>query len=366
VVTSSPPTALTGLTQDRTTSPRMITEQAPHCAIPHPNRGPLRPRLSLRTNSRGVSGSTSTVWSRPFTFSLIRFILPVSVGRGRDPGCVKTGSTYRCSPLIDNGLWRHERLKIATFNINNVNKRLYNLTAWLARAEPDVVCLQELKAEQHAFPEDALCTLGYRAVWLGERSWNGVAILARGVDPILTRISLPGRPEDPQARYIEAAVKGVLIASIYLPNGNPQPGLKFDHKLAWLERLSAHAAELLAADVPVVLAGDYNVVPTVHDIYPTRSLDKNALIQPESRAAFARLLAQGWTDALRSLHPHGPLWTFWDYERGRWAADKGMRLDHLLLSPILRDRLVDGGVDRWARGEANASDHAPAWIVLDL
>jgi exodeoxyribonuclease-3 len=255
-------------------------------------------------------------------------------------------------------------LKIATFNINNINKRLDNLLKWLAKAKPDVVCLQELKSEQTAFPERALQALGYSAVWQGEKSWNGVAILARGCEPILTRLALPGNPEDHHARYIEAAVNGVLIASIYLPNGNPQPGPKFQYKLAWFERLSAHAAELISAGVPVVLAGDYNVVPTASDIYPTKSLDKNALIQPESRAAFARLLAQGWTDALRTLYPHEPLWTFWDYERGRWPADKGMRLDHLLLSPTLRDRLVDGGVDRWTRGEANASDHAPAWIVL--
>jgi exodeoxyribonuclease-3 len=257
-------------------------------------------------------------------------------------------------------------LKIVTFNINNINKRLENLVAWLAKTEPDIVCLQELKADQRAFPADTLRALGYRAVWQGERSWNGVAILARGRDPVLTRSSLPGNPEDRQARYVEAAVNGVLIASIYLPNGNPQPGPKFTYKLAWFERLITHAAELMMAGVPVVLAGDYNVVPTVQDIYQTRSLDKNALIQPESRQAFAQLLAQGWTDALRRLQPDGPLWTFWDYERDRWAADKGMRLDHFLLSPKMSERLVDGGVDRWVRGEENASDHAPAWIVLDL
>jgi exodeoxyribonuclease-3 len=255
---------------------------------------------------------------------------------------------------------------IATFNINNINKRLDNLLAWLARAEPDVVCLQELKAEQRAFPAQSLRTLGYHSVWQGERSWSGVAILARNADPVLTRASLPGDPQDRQARYIEAAVQGVLIASIYLPNGNPQPGPKFTYKLAWFERLIAHAADLLGTGMPVVLAGDYNVVPSVQDIYPTRSLDDNALIQPESRHAFARLLSQGWTDALRKLHPDGPLWTFWDYKRERWAADKGMRLDHFLLSPTISDRLLDGGVDRWVRGEENASDHAPAWIELDL
>ncbi len=259
-----------------------------------------------------------------------------------------------------------DAVKIATFNINNINKRLENLLAWLAKSEPDVVCLQEIKAEQGAFPAQALRSLGYEAVWQGERSWNGVAILARDNEPVLTRSRLPGHVEDRQARYIEAAVKGVLIASIYLPNGNPQPGPKFDYKLAWFERLTAHAAELITAGVPVVLAGDYNVVPTPQDIYPTRSLDDNALIQPASRQAFARLLAQGWTDALRKLYPDGPLWTFWDYKRERWAADKGMRLDHFLLSPALSARLVDGGVDRWVRGEENASDHAPAWIVLDL
>ena len=229
-----------------------------------------------------------------------------------------------------------------------------------------MVSLQELKAEQEAFPVNALRTLGYEAVWQGERSWNGVAILARNHVPVLTRTSLPGSSEDRQARYIEAAVQGVLITSIYLPNGNPQPGPKFNYKLAWFARLIAHAAELMASGAPVVLAGDYNVVPTPQDIYPTRSLDNNALIQPESRQAFARLLAQGWTDALRKLHPDGPLWTFWDYKFERWQKDKGMRLDHFLLSPNLSHRLVDGGVDRWVRGQENASDHAPTWITLDL
>jgi len=257
-------------------------------------------------------------------------------------------------------------LKIATFNINNINKRLDNLVAWLRKEQPDVVCLQELKAEQRAFPESALRALGYRSVWRGERSWNGVAILARDQEPVLTRTSLPGNPEDGQARYVEAAVNGVLIASLYLPNGNPQPGPKFRYKLAWFERLITHSAGLMAARVPVVLAGDYNVVPTPQDIYPTRSLDRNALIQPESRQAFARMVSQGWTDALRRLQPEGPLWTFWDYERDRWRDNKGMRLDHFLLAPASDEFLVDGGVDRWVRGEENASDHAPAWIVLDL
>jgi exodeoxyribonuclease-3 len=255
-------------------------------------------------------------------------------------------------------------LRIATFNINNVNKRLANLLAWLKRAEPDVVCLQELKADQTAFPERSFRELGYEAVWHGERSWNGVAILSRHGTPILIRTTLPGNPEDRQARYIEAAVNGIVVSSLYLPNGNPQPGPKFRYKLAWFERLITHAAELKAAGVPVVLAGDYNVVPTVQDIYPTKSLNDNALVQPESRQAFARLLSQGWTDALRKLHPTDPLWTFWDYKFERWPADKGMRLDHFLLSPDLSERLIGAGVDRWVRGEENASDHAPTWIVM--
>jgi exodeoxyribonuclease III len=257
-------------------------------------------------------------------------------------------------------------VRIATFNINNINKRLTNLLAWLRKAQPDVVCLQEIKAEQGAFPEDVIGEAGYQSVWRGERSWNGVAILARGHQPILTRANLPGDAEDLQARYIEAAVNGILVSSIYLPNGNPQPGPKFTYKLAWFDRLITHAAKLMKAGVPIVLAGDYNVVPTEHDIYRTRSLDDNALIQPESRQAFSRMLALGWTDALRSLHPTGPLWTFWDYKLGRWPADKGMRLDHFLLSPEISPRLAGGGVDRWVRGEENASDHAPAWIELDI
>jgi len=257
-------------------------------------------------------------------------------------------------------------VKIATFNINDINKRIDNLLAWLDKAEPDVVCLQELKTEQGSFPIGALREHEYEAVWQGERSWNGVAILARNHTPVLTRSSLPGNTEDRQARYIEAAVHGFLVTSIYLPNGNPQPGPKFAYKLAWFERLITHAAGLMATGAPVVLAGDYNVVPTPQDIYPTRSLDNNALIQPESRKAFARLLDQGWTDALRKLHPEGPLWTFWDYKFERWPKDKGMRLDHFLLSPNLSERLTGGGIDRWMRGEENSSDHAPAWITLDL
>jgi exodeoxyribonuclease III len=255
-------------------------------------------------------------------------------------------------------------MKIATFNVNDVNRRLPNLLSWLRAAAPDVVCLQELKAADTSFPEAALRDAGYGAVWRGQKTWNGVAILAKGARPILIRDELPGDPDDAQSRYIEAAVNGVLFACIYLPNGNPQPGPKFDYKLAWFERLIAHAAELYAIDVPAVLAGDYNVVPTDLDIYPTKSWAKDALLQPESRAAFRRLLDQGWTDAIRTLHPADPMYTFWDYKRDRWRRDAGLRLDHLLLSAPLAGRLADAGVDRDVRGQQGASDHAPAWITL--
>lgn len=256
-------------------------------------------------------------------------------------------------------------MRIATFNINNINKRLSNLLAWLAAAEPDVVCLQELKAEELAFPLAEIEEAGYGAAWVGQRTWNGVAILARDTSPVITRRALPGDPADTQARYIEAAVNGVMVASIYLPNGNPNPGPKFAYKLAWFERLINHAASLMAAGVPVVLAGDYNVVPTEVDIYQPNSWAGDALVDPAARVAFQRLLSQGWTDSLRASHPDGPLWTFWSYLRNRWPNDKGLRLDHLLLSPDLADQLVDAGVDRAVRGEEGASDHAPTWIVLD-
>ncbi|WP_158807282.1 exodeoxyribonuclease III [Beijerinckia sp. L45] len=255
-------------------------------------------------------------------------------------------------------------MKIATFNINNINRRLPNLLAWLAAAAPDVVCLQELKAAGAKFPLSAIQQAGYGAVWAGQKTWNGVAILAKGAEPVLTRNALPGDPDDTQSRYIEAAVGGVLIASLYLPNGNPRPGPKFDYKLAWFDRLIAHAASLKAAGVPAVLAGDYNVVPTAVDIYPTTSWSEDALLQPESRAAFRRLVDQGWTDAIRTRHPDTPCYTFWDYKRQRWGRDAGLRLDHLLLSADLALRLADAGVDKAVRGVDGASDHAPAWIVL--
>ena len=256
-------------------------------------------------------------------------------------------------------------MKIATFNINNVNRRLPNLLAWLGEAAPDVVCLQELKASDADFPVAAIQDAGYDAVWRGQRTWNGVAILARGAKPVLTRRALPGDPADKQSRYIEAAIEGVLIGCIYLPNGNPQPGPKFDYKLAWFERLIAHADGLFATGLPVVLAGDYNVVPTDQDIYPTKSWAKDALVQPQSRTAFRRLTAQGWTDAIRTCHPTGPVYTFWDYKRNRWARDAGLRIDHILLSAAVSKRLVSAGVDRAVRGEPGASDHAPTWVTLD-
>jgi exodeoxyribonuclease-3 len=255
-------------------------------------------------------------------------------------------------------------MKVATFNINNVNRRLPNLLAWLAGSRPDVVCLQELKATDRQFPLTAIEAAGYGAVWHGQSAWNGVAILARDATPVLVRTELPGDPSDSQARYIEAAVGGVLIASIYAPNGNPRPGPKFAYKLAWNERLIAHAAELYAANVPVVLAGDYNIVPEPRDIYATRSYDSNALVQPESREQFARLLDQGWVDAIRAVHPDETIYTFWDYMRNRWPRNAGLRLDHLLLSGKLRRRLKSAVVERDVRGCEGASDHAPVTIVI--
>jgi exodeoxyribonuclease III len=255
-------------------------------------------------------------------------------------------------------------MKVATFNINNINRRLPNLLRWLRAAKPDIVALQELKATDGEFPIRAIGKAGYSAVWRGQKSWNGVAILARKTEPVLIRDQLPGDREDSQARYIEAAVAGIIISSIYAPNGNPQPGPKFDYKLDWLRRLRSHAAKFLKPDVPVVLAGDYNVAPTELDIYPTRSWDNDALVQPRSRAAFGSLITQGWTDAIRHLHPGKRVYTFWHYQRNRWERDAGLRLDHLLLSPALAPRLLKAGVDRKIRDEEGASDHAPTWIVL--
>jgi exodeoxyribonuclease-3 len=261
---------------------------------------------------------------------------------------------------------RSRTLRIATFNVNGIRSRLAPLLAWLEREQPDVACLQELKAEDGAFPIDAIHAAGYGAIWHGQRSWNGVAILARGTDPIESRRGLPNARRDDSSRYLEAAVSGVIVGCLYLPNGNPQPGPKFDFKLAWFERLIAYAATLWKSGAPVVLAGDYNVVPTDEDIYNPASWRKDALLQPESRACWFRLLAQGWTDAIRSRHPGQRVYTFWDYFRQHWPRNAGLRIDHLLLSEDLAPRLLDAGVDAWVRGEPKASDHAPAWVQLSM
>ena len=257
-----------------------------------------------------------------------------------------------------------QTLKIATFNINGIRSRLPALLAWLERERPDVACLQELKAADAAFPSLDIQAAGYGAIWHGQTAWNGVAILARDAQPLEIRRGLPGDPDDTHSRYLEAAVHGVIVASLYLPNGNPQPGPKFDYKLAWFERLIQHAASLYASGHPVVLAGDYNVVPTDEDIYNPRSWRKDALLQPQTRECYQRLLTQGWTDALRTRFPEERIYTFWDYFRQHWPNNSGLRIDHLLLSADLAPRLQDAGVDRWVRDQPHASDHAPVWVTL--
>jgi exodeoxyribonuclease-3 len=253
-------------------------------------------------------------------------------------------------------------MKVATYNVNGIRSRLPNLLEWLARDTPDVVCLQELKAPNTGFPIEAIRAAGYGAIWQGQASWNGVAILAKGTDPIESRRGLPGDADDADSRYIEAAVNGVMIACLYLPNGNPQPGPKFDYKLAWFGRLLKHANALWKSGYPVILAGDFNVVPTDFDIYNPTSWKRDALLQPESRAAYRRLLQQGWTDAVRVRHPGEPIYTFWDYFRNHWLRNAGLRIDHLLLSEGLS--LLDANVDKWVRGRPKASDHAPAWVEV--
>lgn len=255
-------------------------------------------------------------------------------------------------------------MNIATYNVNGVNGRLALLLEWLAEKQPDVVCLQELKAPQEKFPEAAIRDAGYGAVWLGQKSWNGVAILARGQTPIETQRGLPGEPDASQSRYIEAAVDGVLIGCLYLPNGNPAPGPKFEYKLAWFDAFTHYAASLLAREIPVVLAGDFNVMPTELDVYKPERWINDALFRPEIRGAFQRLVSQGWTDALRTLHPAERIYTFWDYFRNAFARDAGLRIDHLLLSPAIAPRLAAAGVDRDVRAKEKTSDHAPTWIAL--
>ena len=255
-------------------------------------------------------------------------------------------------------------MKIATYNVNGINGRLPVLLRWLEETAPDVACLQELKAPDEKFPEQAIKDAGYSAIWHGQKSWNGVAILARGTDIKETRRGLPGDPDDSHSRYIEALVNGITIGCLYLPNGNPAPGPKFDYKLRWFERLIAHAAELYRANMPAVLLGDYNVIPTELDAYKPERWVEDALFRPETRAAFKVLVEQGWTDAIRKLYPTEVIYTFYDYFRNAYGRNAGLRIDHFLLSPHLDSRLVAAGVDRNVRGWEKTSDHAPVWIEL--
>jgi exodeoxyribonuclease III len=255
-------------------------------------------------------------------------------------------------------------MKIATYNINGIASRLPRLLEWLEKESPDIACLQELKAPDEAFPILAIRGAGYGAVWHGQRSWNGVAILAKDADPVEIRRGLPGDPDDTHSRYIEAEVNGIVVGCLYLPNGNPQPGPKFDYKLAWFERLIQHASALYTSGRPVVLAGDYNVIPTDFDIYDPKSWKKDALLQPQTREAYQRLLAQGWIDAIRTRHPEERIYTFWDFFRNHWERNSGLRIDHLLLNAELAPRLLEANVDRWVRGQPKASDHAPTWVQL--
>jgi exodeoxyribonuclease-3 len=255
-------------------------------------------------------------------------------------------------------------MKIATYNVNGINGRLPVLLRWLSESTPDIVCLQELKAPQEKFPEEAITDAGYEAIWHGQKSWNGVAILSRIGKPEEVRRVLPGDPEDSHSRYIEANVKGIRIGCLYLPNGNPAPGPKFDYKLSWFDRLTKHAQDLLSSNLPVVLTGDYNVIPTDLDVYKPERWVKDALFRPESKEAYKALVEQGWTDAIRKLYPNEKIFTFWDYFRNAYARDAGLRIDHFLLSPHLEKRIVAAGVDKNVRGWEKTSDHAPVWIEL--
>ena len=256
------------------------------------------------------------------------------------------------------------RLRIATFNVNGINGRLNVLLRWLEETTPDIACLQELKAPDEKFPETSIRNAGYGAIWHGQKSWNGVAILARGKNPVERRRGLPGDDEDTHSRYIEADVEGMVVACLYLPNGNPAPGLKFDYKLRWFERLDAHASALLVSGTPVILAGDFNVMPTDLDVYAPDRWRDDALFRPEVREAYRKLIGQGWIDSLRTLYPDQRIYTFWKYFRNAFKRDAGLRIDHLLLSPAVAKRLKAAGVDRDVRGWEKASDHAPVWIEL--
>lgn len=255
-------------------------------------------------------------------------------------------------------------MKIATFNVNGIKARLPRLLEWLEETRPAVACLQEIKCQDDAFPAGDFEKLGYQAIWHGQKGFNGVAILADGTAPVEVKRGLAGEPEDEHSRYIEADVFGVRVACIYLPNGNPVPGPKFDYKLRWMKRLRARMHEIAAEEVPAIVTGDFNVIPLDHDVWSPRAMAADALMQPESRDAWFRLLGDGWTDAIRSRHPMGGVWTFWDYQAGGWQRDHGFRIDHLLLSPALADRLIDAGVDKDHRGREKASDHAPTWAVF--
>ncbi|MFS0771735.1 exodeoxyribonuclease III [Sphingomonas sp. 1P08PE] len=255
-------------------------------------------------------------------------------------------------------------MKIVTYNVNGIKARLPRVVEYLAEDQPDIVCLQELKSADEGFPLAEIEAAGYGAVWHGQKAWNGVAVLARGKTPVERHRGLAGEPEDEHSRYLECEVDGLVVASLYLPNGNPRPGPKFDYKLRWMDRLAGRARDILAEEVPAVLAGDYNVIPNDDDSFSVRAMAEDALMQPESRAAYRRLTAQGWTDALRTRHPKGGVWTFWDYQAGAWQRDAGFRIDHLLLSPQAADRLVDAGVDKSYRAREKASDHAPTWVRL--
>lgn len=255
-------------------------------------------------------------------------------------------------------------MRIATYNINGIKARLPRLLEWLDETRPDIACLQEIKTQDEGFPVQEFERLGYGALWHGQKGFNGVAILARDAQPVETDRGLEGDPEDVHSRYLEADVHGLRVASIYLPNGNPQPGPKFEYKLAWMKRLRARAQQLLALEIPVVLAGDYNVIPHDYDIWSAKAMRDDALRQPESIAAYRTILADGWTDAIATHHPQGGVWTYWDYQAGAWQQDHGFRIDHLLLSPVAADRLRASGVDKAHRGREKASDHAPTWIEL--
>jgi exodeoxyribonuclease-3 len=261
---------------------------------------------------------------------------------------------------------KKRRLRIASYNINGINTRLPVLTRWLDEFRPDVVGLQELKCTNEAFPHEAVEALGYSAIWHGQRSWNGVAILSRVGEPVETRRALPDDPDRTQSRYIEAAVCGILIGNLYAPNGNPWPGPKFDYKLAWMDRLCDHARDLLDSGVPAMLIGDFNVIPTEFDVYKPERWAKDALFAPEARQKFAQLVGQGWTDAIRHLHPNERIYTFWHYWRNSFQRDAGIRIDHALLSPPLAKKLKGAGVDRTPRGWEKTSDHAPMWVDIQV